>query len=225
MRRSSDPFELIRLANPVPNPDLMPDEPDAASVEALVEEIIGMTDTRSRTRAKRLRRTLVAAATILLLGATAAIGGVFGGGNLPEPAFSGAGWQLIVGQEANGDDATSWKICHRFAPDDPTETNGFGPSGCVTWPDDATDTIIMDAVTFTTPNGSDLLFVDLTAQPFDTVVVVLDDGSTVDVAPFAMPGTRKQFAVAELPAGTDPTEVHLLEDGTVIEVRQDLATR
>lgn len=76
MRRPSDPFELIRLANPVPDPDRMPDEPDTASAEALVEEIIGMHNTGSKTgnKARRLRRTLLAAATILMLGATAAIG-------------------------------------------------------------------------------------------------------------------------------------------------------
>ncbi|MEX1005439.1 MAG: hypothetical protein WD156_08725 [Acidimicrobiia bacterium] len=218
----SDPFELIRLANPVPDPDRMPDEPDMASSEALVEEIIGMNNTgsKTRTRAKRLRRTLLAAATMVLLGATAAIGGVFESGNLDEPPFSGDGWQLIVGQEANNELATSWKVCHKFSPDEgPDEANGFGPSGCVTWPDDATDTIIMDAIAFTTPDGQHLLFVDLTGELFDTVSVVLDDSPTVEVAPFAIPGSGKQFAVIELPAGADTAEVQLLNDGEVIERR------
>lgn len=222
MRRTSDPFELIRLANPIPDPDRMPDEPDMASAEALVEEIIGMNNTGSRTRNRgtRLRRTLLAAATILLLGATAAIGGVFEGGNLDEPPFSGNGWQLIVGEEANGENATSWKVCHKFAPGEgPKEANGFGPSGCVTWPNDATDTIIMDAIPLTTPDGQDLLFVDLTGEQFDTVSVVLDDSSTIEVAPFAMPGSGKQFAVVELPAGANTANVQLLSDGTVIEDR------
>lgn len=220
MRRTSDPFELIRLANPVPDPDRMPDEPDMASAEALVEEIIGMDNTGSRTRnrARKLRRTLLAAAAILVLGATAAIGGAFEGE--VEPAeFSGDGWQLIVGQSPNGENATSYKICYVFQPPERTEANGFGPTGCVIWPDDATDTIIMDAIPFATPGGKPLLFVDLTSETIDTVSVVLDEGSTVEVAPYALPGMGKQYAVVELPSGVTTADIRLIRDGAVVESR------
>jgi hypothetical protein len=229
MRRTSDPFELIRLANPIPDPDRMPDEPDMASTEALVEEIIGMTNTgsRTRTRTKRLRRTLLATATIVVVGASVAIGGSFQG--TMEPAeFSGDGWQLIVGQAPNPkgpepDPATAenWKVCHSWAPGAGTATdaNGFGPSGCVTWPDDATETIIMDSVWFETPDGKPLVFVDLTSEDFDTVSAVFDNGSTVDVAPFVMPTTQKKFAVVEVPAGASSADVRILDDGTLLESR------
>lgn len=53
--------------------------------------------------------------------------------------------------------------------------------------------------------------------------VVLDDGSTVEVAPFAIPGSGKQFAVIELPAGADTADVQPLKDGAVIE-RRDVNT-
>lgn len=140
-------------------------------------------------------------------------------GNLDTPPFSGDGWQLIVGEGPNPPTDT-YKVCHSFAPaSGPNEANGFGPSGCVTWPDDATDTIIMDAIPFTTPDGQILLFVDLTADSFDTVSVVLDDGSTRDVAPFAMPQSGKQFAVVELPADTNTIEIQLLDEDTMVESR------
>lgn len=77
----------------------------------------------------------------------------------------------------------------------------------------------MDAIAFTTPDGHDLLFVDLTADTFDTVSVVLDDGSTVDVAPFAMPGSSKQFAVVEISASASAADIQLLDGGTVVESR------
>jgi len=229
MRRTSDPFKLIRMANPVPDPDRMPDEAEMASAEVLVEEIIAMNvkESRTRTRTKRLRRTLLAAAAILVVGASAAIGGSFQGSI--EPAeFSGDGWQLIVAQGPNpkapdGDPATatSWKVCHSWAPGagTATEANGFGPTGCVTWPDDATDTIIMDAVWFETPDGKPLVFVDLTSEMFDTVSVVFDNGSIVDVTPFVLPTTGKKFAVVEVPVGAATADVRLLDDGTVVESR------
>jgi hypothetical protein len=205
----------------------MPDEPDMASAEALAEEIIGMDNTgsRTRTRVKRLRRTLLAAAAILVLGATAAIGGAFEGEMQPEE-FSGDGWSLIVGQGPNptspdGDpaSATSWKVCHSFGPPERTEANGFGPAGCVTWPNDATDTIVMDAIWFETPDGKSLLFVDLTSEAFDTVSAVFDNGSTVEVAPFVMPTTQKQFAVVEVPTGARTADLRILDDGDVLESR------
>ena len=197
--------------------------------EHLVSEINRMerrTAGAKRRPARRLKRTMLAAGAILVLGASAAIAGAFRSGMLDAPPYAGDGWQLIVGEEANPDSGT-WKVCHRWGPSDEpaTDANGFGPAGCVNWPDDATDTIIMDAIAFTTPYGNetDLLFVDLTADAVDTVVVTLEDGSTIDTVPFVMPQSGKQFAVLELPAGVRAIEVRLLENGEVVESRTTIS--
>jgi hypothetical protein len=182
---------------------------------------------KRRGRTRWVRRTALAAGALVVLTASAAIAGAFRSGNLETPPYAGDGWQLIVGEEANGDSG-SFKVCHKWAPTDeaPNEANGFGPSGCVTWPDDATETIIMDAISFNTPHGSEsaLVFVDLTAEPVDTVVAILDDGSQVETAPFVMPQTSKQFAVLELPVGTSAAEIQLLKDGDVVESRTSIST-
>jgi hypothetical protein len=50
--------------------------------------------------------------------------------------------------------------------------------------------------------------------------VTTDARKTIEVAPFRMPQSRKQFAVVELPAATRSVTVDLLDDsGAVIEDR------
>ena len=215
-----DPFERIRVANPVPDPDRMPDDPESPAAKALMEQIIAMNTTGSRTGRLAKRIALIAAA-ILVLGAAAAAATVFRGGNVEPSPFSGDGWQLIVGEEANNESGTSYKVCHTFAPAEGLEaSNGFGPSGCVTWPpEDPPNSIILDVVPVETAEGS-VLFVDLSAEAFDTISTTTDGGETIDVEPFTMPQSGKQFAVVELPTGTRSATVQLLRRGTVIESRK-----
>lgn len=141
-------------------------------------------------------------------------------GSLETAPFSGEDWQLIVGEGANNDEGTSWKVCHRFAPSEgASEANGFGPSGCVNWPDDASGNVVIDAAFLTTPGGNDLLFVDLDNEPVDTVSVRINDGSQRDVAPFTMPGSGKQFAVVELPECFTGAWLQLARGEAVIDSR------
>jgi hypothetical protein len=218
VKRKRDPFDVIRRANPAPRrsrtgTDLGPRE------TRLMEEIMTMGDRASTGRRTRKRMPLIAAA-LLVVTATAAGAAVFGDGLVDTPPFSGDHWQLIVGEDANGDTGT-YKVCHRFAPAKaPDEGNGFGPSGCVTWPPNApTERIIIDAVPVETPDGP-LLFLDLSSTPFETVSTTTDGGHRADVQPFRMPQSGKQFAVVELPASTRSVTVRLLDrDGTLVEHR------
>ncbi len=59
MSRHSDPIHLFQIANPVPDPDRLPDGPDSASAQALMEEIIGMTTTETNMRPTGRRRTVL----------------------------------------------------------------------------------------------------------------------------------------------------------------------
>ncbi|MEN8238138.1 MAG: hypothetical protein ABFR53_02930, partial [Actinomycetota bacterium] len=60
--------------------------------------------------------------------------------------------------------------------------------------------------------------IDLTVNPVDSVRFVRDNGDTVDVTPFRMPGSGKQFAVAELPYLEGSVTVEILdESGTVLQ--------
>jgi hypothetical protein len=213
-----DPFDLIRRANPVPDPERAGTDLGIPAA-TLMEEIITMGNHGSVGRRTRKRITLIAAA-LLVVTATAAGAAAFRDGLLDVPPFSGEHWQLIVGEEANGDTGT-YKVCHRFAPaEEPDDGNGFGPSGCVTWPSDAAPgRIIIDAVPVETLDGT-LLFLDLSATPVGSVSTVTDAGQRVEVEPFAMPQSRKQFAVVELPAGTRSVTVRLVGgDGAVLEHR------
>ena len=218
MSRNRDPFDAIRLANPVPDPDAVGanlGHPETI----LVEEIIAMTDQRSTGGRTRKRITLIAAA-LLVVTATAAGAAAFRDGILDAPPFSGEHWQFIVGEDANGDTGT-YKVCHRFAPaGEPTDGNGVGPSGCVTWPPTApVDRIILDAVAVETADGT-LLFLDLSSTPFDVVSTMAQGGERISVEPFRLPQSGKQFAVVELPTGTRSVTVRLLgRDGDVIEQR------
>lgn len=81
MRHRSDPVQLIRNTNPVPDAHQLPDETQA-SFEALFEEIIGMehqqsTTTRTRRRPRIGRIAALAAAFLVLSAGVAIAAGVF----------------------------------------------------------------------------------------------------------------------------------------------------
>lgn len=82
MRHTSDPVELIRNTNPVPDAHQLPDETQA-SFEALFEEIIGMeqheptTTTRDHHRPRIGRIAAVAAAFLVVSAGVAVAAGVF----------------------------------------------------------------------------------------------------------------------------------------------------
>ena len=219
MKHSHDPVELVRLANPVPDHDQLP---DASSPTATFEEIMIMTTNPLSTPAvrKRPRRVALVAAALIGLMATAAAAVALTGGNLDEPAFSGDNWELTVGEEANGDSG-AFKVCHKFVPaDDPeTEVNGLGTSGCTDWPSATQpDAVIIDAVVAIRTIDSVVVFVDLGTVPVETVVAVLEDGSRVDVSPFRMPQSLKQFAVIELPGSAVTVTLEAIgADGTVLD--------
>ncbi len=72
MRRTSDPIHLIRTANPVPDPDRMPDGP-----ETLMEEILGMTSTQPQRRKRRRRVPILVLALVGTVIGTAAAASLF----------------------------------------------------------------------------------------------------------------------------------------------------
>ena len=221
--KHQDPIDLIRDRNPVPDAHQLPDGPKSASAEALFEEIIGMSNTRSRTGPSRSKRIAVLAAAIFVLGATAAAAAIFREGNLPEPAFSGDTWALIVGEGANDEAGTVYKVCHKFAPPEGSnEANGLGTAGCeVVSLSDSADSVFVEIVAAVdTPEGV-VLFVDLTIEPVAMVSVLLDDGSSIDVAPLRMPQSGKQFAAIEIAAdAAQSVTVRALDsDGRVMESR------
>jgi hypothetical protein len=220
MKDSRDPVELIRSANPVPNHD---HQLEAVSSDTIFEEIMKTktdTPTVPALRKRPRRVVLIAAALITLMATAAAAVALNSGGNLEEPAFSGENWDLIVGEGANGDSGT-FKVCHQFVPaDEPqTEANGLGTSGCSVWPSATQpDAVIIDALIAIRTASSVVVFVDLGTVPIATVSALLDDGSRVDVSPFTMPQSRKQFAVIELPGGTASATLQAIgNDGTILE--------
>lgn len=222
--KHQDPFELIRDRNPVPDAHQLPDGPKSASAEALFEEIIGMTDTRSKTRPRGSKKVVLLAAAILVLGATAAVAAIFGEGNLPEPAFSGDTWALIVGEGANDEAGTVYKVCHHFAqPEGSNEANGLGTAGCeVVSLSSSADSVFVEIVPAVGTPAGVVLFVDLTIEPVAMVSVLLDDGSVIEVAPLRMPQSGKQFAAIEIADdATQSVTVRALDsEGNVMESRE-----
>ncbi len=74
MSHKSDPLALIQAANPVPDPDRLPNGPDSPTAQSLVEEIIDMTApvaklSPSRPRWRLARRSLAVAAAVAVVGA------------------------------------------------------------------------------------------------------------------------------------------------------------
>ncbi len=136
-------------------------------------------------------------------------------------AFSGETWQLVVG-EAENPGTGSWKVCHAFGPRSRSDGNGFGPSGCVTWPDDRPEdgeVLVAAEVAYVTPGGV-VLFVDLISELVDHVVVRLADGRSVDVVPFRLPGSGKGFVATEIPNHDGPVTIEVVGvDGTILAER------
>jgi hypothetical protein len=225
MKHPRDPVELVRSANPVPDHDQLP---DASSPEATFEEIMIMktqTPTTSVVRKRPRRVAMIAAALIALTTTAAAAVALSSGGNLDEPAFAGDNWELTVGEAANGDTNT-FKVCHKFVPaDEPeTEANGLGTAGCSDWPSATQpDAIIIDAVVAIHNDVSAVVFVDLGTVPVDVVAAVFEDGSRMEVDPFVMPQSGKQFAVVELPGGTAAVSLEAIgSDGAILDTDEVL---
>ena len=226
MKRSPDPVQLIRSANPVPHGQL----PDASSPEATFKEILMMRTNTPAARRLRRRpgRVAVAAAVLIVLTATAAAAIAFRSGNLEEPAFSGDGWELIVGEDSNGESGT-FKVCHQFVPADgllAERETAFGPSGCSDWPSVLQpDVIIVDAVVAIDDADSVVIFVDLGTVPITSLVALLADGTQRDVTPFTMPQSRKQFAVVELPGGSTAVSLEAIgASGQILDTNEVLVS-
>lgn len=221
MKQNEILLSRARRANPV-HPDAFGGVASSPAGREMLQAIVDSeTMPAHAAQRPRVRRIVLTVAALLIVTAAAAAATVFGEGNLDPSPVSGDGWQLILGEGENGTTGT-YKVCHTFAPAEGLEmANGFGPSGCVTWPPDVPpDAVILDAVPVETPGGM-VLFVDLSDETFDTVSTTTDTGETVEVDPFRMPQSGKRFAVVELPGGTNSVEVELLGNGgDVIESRR-----
>lgn len=226
MRHTVDPIDLIRDRNPVPGAHQLPDGPESASTEALFEEIIGMDQTTTRTNRRPGRRVLLIAAAIVALSAVAAGTIALGNGMLAEPTFTGETtwdgdtWALNVGEAANDDLGTVFKVCHTFSPvEGATDGNGYGTSGCeVVSIHDEPDSVFVEIVPAIEAPDEVVVFVDMSTTPVATVSALLDDGSTVDVTPFRMPLSGKQFATIEIPDTARRVTVRAIDEaGNVIE--------
>lgn len=219
--KQNELLSRARRANPV-HPDAFEGVATSPAGREMLQAIFDSESMPVRvTQRPRVRRIVVAVAALLVVTAVAAAATVFGEGTLDPSPISGDGWQLIAGEGENGATGT-YKVCHTFAPAEGLEdANGFGPSGCVTWPPDVPpDAVILDAVPVETPGGM-VLFVDLSDETFDTVSTTTNAGETIEVEPFRMPQSGKQFAVVELPRGTDSVKVELLRNGgDVVESRR-----
>lgn len=220
MRHTPDAIQLVASANPVPDADRMPAGPRSAAAQTLREDILRMGQQRRTTRPSRRRTTAVLVAAMLVFGATAAWAytrsGIF-----PDPAFYGETWKLTVGEARNGPDGDTFKVCHVFQRRvGANMANGFGTAGCGEWPSDRVRPVIIDVVPAVHEQDTIALFVDLTTVPVARVSVTPDRGPRVDVRPYVMPQTRKQYAVAEIRDDATSATVRLFDhDGEVIERR------
>jgi hypothetical protein len=131
--------------------------------------------------------------------------------------FSGETWQLSVGEGANPP-TTTFKVCYRFdEPGVSTEASGIGPSGCGNWPTKDTSHLISVTRALETETGV-VLLIDLTHNPVDTVRIVRESEANIDVSPFRMPGSGKQFAVVEMPDRDGTVTVDLIDaSGVLVE--------
>lgn len=166
---------------------------------------------------RRLGRSLLVVSVL----ATAAAGWAVAnrGGNLPDAAFEGETWELVVGEESNGGDGT-FKVCHSFRTPNltPTDGNGLGGAGCETSPGDApAGAVIADATAaVATPTGV-VVLVDLTTAPVGEVVLTADTGEVFTITPFVMPQSGEQFVAAEMSGTPSSVSVDVLDpDGAVL---------
>lgn len=219
MRRTPDPTQLLASANPV-IVHRMSGSSSSAAAQALLEDILDMDQPQPVTRLPRRRTTTVLVAAMLVLAATAAWA-MNQDGEMPDPAFHGETWNLRVGESRNGAGSDTFKVCHAFERRaGATMGNGFGTAGCEILPSDKVSPVIIDVFPAVHEGNVIALFVNLTTVPVAKVSVTPDRGPTVEVRPYVLPQTRKQFAVAELPDDVRTAEVRLFGfDGTVIERR------
>ena len=131
--------------------------------------------------------------------------------------FSGETWQFSVSESANPSRAT-YKVCYSFfAPGEMTETSGLGRSGCGDWPGD-TDQYFVSLGPAIEIDGGVAFLVDLTSTPVAKVRIVGSGDRLIEVAPFRLPESGKQFAVVELPHQWAPVIVEVLDEaGTVLD--------
>lgn len=177
---------------------------------------------------RRRRTAVLLAAAMMVVGATAAWAYTMSG-TFPEPAFTGQSWKLTVGEERNGVAGETYKVCYVFERRVGANMgNGLGTAGCRNWPSDINTPVITDLVpVIDTPTGV-VLFIDLSTRPVAKLQVEPDGAQAVDVRPYVMPQTRKQFAAAELPEGARRATVRAIDhDGNVIATRRinDLTVR
>lgn len=224
MNRSRDAIELMKLANPVPDPERVPEGPASASAQALLEGILDMDQRRASIGSHRRRTAVILAAAIIVAGAGAAWA-YTAGGMFSDPAFYGETWKLTVGQDRNGPEGDTYKVCHVFERrEGATMGNGFGVAGCGDWPaagDTTRASAIIEVVPALQTPEEIVLFIDLTPTPIGMVLVDADVGSPVEVQPYRMPITGKQYAVAELPRRARRATIRLLDhDGTTLQTQR-----
>lgn len=167
---------------------------------------------------QRLGRGLLVVSVL----ATAAAGWavVNRGGNLPDAAFDGETWELVVGEESNGGNGT-FKVCHSFRTPNltPTDGNGLGGAGCETSLEGApAGAVIADATAaVATPTGV-VILIDLTTAPVAEVVLTADTDEVLMITPFVMPQSGEQFVAAEMSGAPTSVRVDALDaDGAVLD--------
>lgn len=218
----SDELQRVRDARPhvdPPSPRVV--HSARSSLMAQVQQSDHPTESKNGSRSRqRLGRGLLVVSVL----ATAAAGWAIAtrGGNLPDPAFGGQTWELVVGEESNGGNGT-FKVCHSFRTPNltPTDGNGLGGAGCDTSPEDApAGAVIADATAaVATPTGV-VILVDLTTAPVAEVVMTTDTGEVLRFTPFVMPQSGEQFVAAEVLGKATSVQVDALDpQGTILESR------
>lgn len=159
-------------------------------------------------------------ALILHLGSSVDVDGLADtafGGPFEAIPFSGETWQFYVAEDANPSRET-YKVCYSFfAPGEMTEASGLGRSGCGDWPGD-TDQYFVSLGPAIAIDGGVVFLVDLTSNPVAKVRIVGSGDDVIEVVPFRLPGSGKQFVVVELPHRSAPVTVEVLdESGTVLD--------
>lgn len=218
----NDELEQVRDARPhvdPPSPRVV--HSARSSLMAQIQQSDHPTESRNGPSSRRRLGTGLLVVSVL---ATAAAGWavVNRGGNLPDAAFEGETWELVVGEESNGGDGT-FKVCHSFRTPNltPADGNGLGGAGCETSPADApAGAVIVDAAAaIATPTGV-VILVDLTTAPVGEVVLTADTGEVFTITPFVMPQSGERFVAAEMPGTPASVSVDALDpDGVLLDSR------